>query len=66
MRNVTMAARIAASQRRNGIGRCIEIHAVASDISASAIVSQPFSSANVSPSASADSEPVANRAVAIA
>lgn len=37
-----------------------------SDISASAIVSQPFSSAKVSASASAPSVPVANRAVEIA
>ena len=58
-----MAARIAASERRNGIGRCIEIQAVPSDISASAIVSQPFSSANVSASASAASAPVANSAI---
>jgi hypothetical protein len=34
---------MAASQRRNGIGRCIDIHAHPIDISASAIVSQPFS-----------------------
>ena len=58
-----MPARIAASARRNGIGRCIEIHAVPSDISASAIVSQPFSSAKVSASASAASVPVANSAI---
>ena len=60
-----MPARIAASARRNGIGRCSEIQAVPIDISASAIVSQPFSSANVSASASAPSVPVANSAVEI-
>ena len=65
MRATTMPARIAASQRRNGIGRCIEIHAVPSDISASAIVSQPFSSAKVSASAMAASVPVANSAIEI-
>ena len=57
---------MAASERRNGIGRCIEIQAVPIDISASAIVSQPFSSAKVSASASAPSVPVANSAVEIA
>ena len=66
MRATTMAARIAASQRRNGTGRCSEIHAVPSDISASAIVSQPLSSAKVKASASAASVPVANSAAAIA
>ena len=65
MRATTMPARIAASQRRNGIGRCIEIQAVPSDISASAIVSQPFSSAKVSASAIAASVPVANSAIEI-
>ena len=59
-----MPARIAASVRRNGIGRCSEIQAVPSDISASAMVSQPFSSAKVSASASAASVPVANSAIA--
>ena len=58
-----MPARIAASVRRNGIGRCSEIQAVPSDISASAMVSQPFSSAKVSASASAASVPVANSAI---
>ena len=58
-----MPARIAASERRNGIGRCVEIQAVPADISASAIVSQPFSSAKVSASASAASVPVANSAI---
>ena len=61
-----MPARIAASVRRNGIGRCIEIQAVPSDISASAMVSQPLSSAKVSASASAPSVPVANSAIEIA
>ncbi len=56
---------MADSERRNGIGRCIEIHAVPIDISASAMVSQPFSSAKVSASASAPSVPVANSAVEI-
>jgi hypothetical protein len=42
-----------------------EIHAVPSDISASAMVSQPFSSAKVKASASAASVPVAYSAVAI-
>jgi hypothetical protein len=60
-----MPARIAASERRKGIGRCIEIQAVPIDISASAIVSQPFSSAKVSARASAPSEPVANSAIEI-
>src|SRR6202165_4317789 len=60
MRSTTMPARTAASQRRNGIGRCIDIHADPIDIIASAIVSQPFSSAKVSASASAPSVPVAN------
>jgi hypothetical protein len=54
---------MAASERRNGIGRCNEIHAVPIDISASAIVSQPFSRAKVSASASAASAPVANSAI---
>ena len=58
-----MPARMAASERRNGIGRCVEIQAVPADISASAIVSQPFSSAKVSASASAASAPVANSAI---
>ena len=49
--------------RRNGIGRCSKIQAVPSDIRASAIVSQPFSSAKVSASASAPSVPVANKAI---
>jgi hypothetical protein len=57
---------MADSERRNGIGRCIEIHADPIDISASAIVSQPFSNAKVSASASAPSAPVANNAVEIA
>ncbi len=65
VRITTMAARIAASERRNGIGRCIEIHAVASDISAIAIDSMPLSSAKVSASASALSVPVANSATDI-
>ena len=65
MRSTTMPARMAASERRNGIGRCIEIQAVPIDISASAIVSQPFSSAKVSASASAPSVPVANSAIEI-
>jgi hypothetical protein len=56
---------MAASERRNGIGRCSEIQAVPSDISASAMVSHPFSSAKVSASASAPSEPVANSAIEI-
>ena len=64
MRITTMPARMAASDRRNGIGRCNEIHAVPADISASAIVSQPFSSANVRASASAASVPVAYNATA--
>ena len=54
---------MAASVRRNAIGRCVEIQAVPADISASAIVSQPFSSAKVSASASAASVPVANSAI---
>jgi hypothetical protein len=56
---------MAASERRNGIGRCSEIHAVPADISASAMVSQPFSSAKVNASASAASVPVANSAIEI-
>jgi hypothetical protein len=58
---------MAASERRNGIGRCIETHAVPSDINAIAIESRPLSSAKVSASASASalSVPVANSATAI-
>jgi hypothetical protein len=60
-----MAARIAASVRRNGIGRCSAIQLAPSDIRLSAMVSQPLSSAKVKASASAPSVPVANKAVDI-
>ncbi len=63
MRSTTMPASTEASTRRNAIGRCVDIQAVPADISASAIVSQPFSSAKVSASASAASVPVANSAI---
>jgi hypothetical protein len=58
-----MAARIAASQRRNRIGRCTDSHAVPIDTSASAMVSQPLSSAKVSASASEARAPVAESAI---
>lgn len=61
----TIAARMAASERRTAIGRCMETHAVPSDIRARAIESMPLSSANVSASASALSVPVANSATEI-
>jgi hypothetical protein len=49
-----------ASQRNAGSGRLSLTKAAAGDISASAIVSQPFSSTKVSASASATSVPVAD------
>ncbi len=49
----------------NGIGRCTEIHAVPIDSSASAMLSQPFSSMKVKASASAPSVAVANSAIAM-
>ena len=50
--------------RSHGNGRCAATHAVPGTIRASATVSQPFSSANVSASASAAIEPVAKIAAA--
>ena len=61
--SVTMTI-AAASQRNAGSGRFSLTQAAAGDISASAIVSQPFSSAKVSASASAASVPVAKIALA--
>jgi len=54
IRSTTMAARIA-PENAGTIGRCIDIQAVPSGQSASAIVSQPLASANVNASASAAS-----------
>jgi hypothetical protein len=58
-----MPARIDDRIRRNGIGRCVETQAAPAEVSASAMVSQPLSSAKVSASANAASVPVANSAV---
>ena len=54
-----MPASIDDSTRRNRNSRCVETHAAAADVSASAMVSQPLSRAKVSASASAASVPVA-------
>ena len=55
---------MAASQRSQGSGRRSATQAAPGTISASAMVSQPFSSAKVNASASAPSMPVANMALA--
>ena len=55
---------MAASQRSHGNGRFSATQAAPGTISASPTVSQPFSSAKVSASASAASAPVANIALA--
>jgi hypothetical protein len=57
MRATTMATMMAASQRSQGSGRFSATQAAAGAMSASAMVSQPFSSAKVSASASAASVP---------
>ena len=64
MRATTMATMMAASQRSHGSGRFSATQAAPGTMSASAMVSQPFSSAKVSASASAASVPVANIAPA--
>ena len=56
---MTSATAAAASQRSIGSGRRSAIQAMPGTISASAMVSQPFSSAKVSASASAATAPVA-------
>ena len=66
MRSTTSTTSAAAIERSSGNGRCSEIHAMPGTISASATVSQPFSSAKVSASASAATVPVANSAPAAA
>ncbi len=62
MRSSTSAITPAASQRSAGSGRCPAIQAMPGTISASATVSQPFSSAKVSASASDATAPVAKTA----
>ena len=64
MRTITSATRMPQSQRSHGKGRFSAIQAVPGTIRASATVSQPFSSAKVSASASAAIEPVAKIAAA--
>ena len=64
MRAITSATRMPQSQRSHGSGRFSAIQAVPGTIRASATVSQPFSSAKVSASASAAIEPVAKIAAA--
>ena len=63
-RATTRATMMAASQRSHGSGRFSATQAAPGAISASPTVSQPFSSAKVSASASAASAPVANIALA--
>ena len=58
-RATTSTVAAAASQRSIGSGRCKAIQAMPGTISASATVSQPFSSAKVSASAKAATVPVA-------
>ena len=58
-RAVTSAAMMAASERSHGSGRFSAIQAAPGAMSASAIVSQPFSSAKANASANAASAPVA-------
>ena len=62
IRASTITPITAASQRSAGSGRLSATQAMPGTISASATVSQPFSSAIVSASASAATAPVANTA----
>ena len=64
-RATTSTVAAAASARRSGTGRALAIQAMPGTISASATVSQPFSSDMVSASASAATVPVACSAPAV-